>query len=284
MITKYDLHSHTFYSDGHLSVPDLLDRAVERNVDVFAITDHDTIQAIDEAHAYIKNNALPIKLINGVEISTKWHSFEIHVVGLNIDIHHPALTEIIKAQSEKRELRALEMGRRLAKHGHEEVYPRAKELAEQGQITRAHFAQVLLERGVAKTMQGVFNKYLTRGNMGYVPSEWCTIADAVAAITAAGGVAVLAHPGRYKMSNKWLRKLLEEFKQAGGGAIEVALPQQAPCERQFLGQLCQEYGLLGSQGSDFHYPTPWSDLGKNLYLPKDCEGVWQSWEPKGELQ
>ncbi len=84
------------------------------------------------------------------------------------------------------------------------------------------------------------------------------------------------------MSNKWLRKLLDEFSNAGGRAIEVALPQQAPCERQFLGQLCQEYGLLGSQGSDFHYPTPWSDLGKNLYLPKDCQGVWQFWEEKGE--
>jgi len=101
---------------------------------------------------------------------------------------------------------------------------------------------------------------------------------AIAAIHAAGGVAVLAHPSSYKMSNKWLRKLLVEFKSVGGDAMEVAQPQQAPSERQFLGLLSQEYELLCSQGSDFHFPTSYLELGKNLYLPKDCQGVWQTWE------
>lgn len=282
MITKYDLHSHTHYSDGRLTVSELLDRAVERNVDVLAITDHDSVQAISEANRLIDEKQLPLSLVSGVEISTKWHSFEIHVVGLDINIASSALVDLLDSQTQKREARAIEIGNRLAKAGYLDVYSDAKVLAEQGQITRAHFAQVLVNRGVAKNLQGVFNKFLTRGNTGYVPSEWCTIADAVSAIKSSGGIAVLAHPGRYKMSNKWLRKLLDEFSNAGGRAIEVALPQQAPCERQFLGQLCQEYGLLGSQGSDFHYPTPWSDLGKNLYLPKDCQGVWQFWEEKGE--
>ncbi|WMN61514.1 PHP domain-containing protein [Pseudoalteromonas xiamenensis] len=280
-MTKYDLHSHTHYSDGRLTVSELLDRAVERNVDVLAITDHDSVQAISEANRLIDEKKLPLSLISGVEISTKWHSFEIHVVGLNINIASTSLVDLLDSQTQKREARAIEIGNRLAKAGYLDVYSDAKALAEQGQITRAHFAQVLVNRGVAKNLQGVFNKFLTRGNTGYVPSEWCTIADAVSAITSSGGIAVLAHPGRYKMSNKWLRKLLDEFSYTGGKAIEVALPQQAPCERQFLGQLCQEYGLLGSQGSDFHYPTPWSDLGKNLYLPKDCQGVWQFWEEKG---
>ena len=108
------------------------------------------------------------------------------------------------------------------------------------------------------------------------------MATAITAIKAAGGVSVLAHPGRYQMSNKWLRKLLSEFKLAGGQAMEVALPQQAPSERQFLGQLSQEFDLLASQGSDFHYPMPWSDLGKNLYLPKDCQAVWQFWQDAQE--
>ncbi|CCQ11777.1 COG0613, Predicted metal-dependent phosphoesterases (PHP family) [Pseudoalteromonas luteoviolacea B = ATCC 29581] len=284
VITKYDLHSHTHYSDGHLSVAALIARAIEKQVDVLSITDHDSVQALEEAHDYIKSIGSEIQLINGVEISTKWHSFEIHVVGLNIARKNSDLLTLLAAQSQKREERAIEMGRRLAKQGFEEVYPHAKALAEQGQITRAHFAQVLLERGVANSMQGVFNKFLTRGNTGYVPSVWCSISEAVAAIKAAGGVAVLAHPGRYKMSNKWLRKLLDEFSGVGGEAIEVALPQQAPCERQFLGQLCKEYNLYGSQGSDFHYPMPWSDLGKNLYLPKDCQGVWHSWEQQGARQ
>ncbi|WP_462171861.1 RNase RNM [Pseudoalteromonas xiamenensis] len=281
-MTKYDLHSHTHFSDGRLTVSELLYRAVERNVDVLAITDHDSVQAISEANRLIDEKQLPLSLVSGVEISTKWHSFEIHVVGLDINIASSALVDLLDSQTQKREARAIEIGNRLAKAGYLDVYSDAKSLAEQGQITRAHFAQVLVNRGVAKNLQGVFNKFLTRGNTGYVPSEWCTIADAVSAIKSSGGIAVLAHPGRYKMSNKWLRKLLDEFSNAGGRAIEVALPQQAPCERQFLGQLCQEYGLLGSQGSDFHYPTPWSDLGKNLYLPKDCQGVWQFWEEKGE--
>ncbi|MFC3034667.1 PHP domain-containing protein [Pseudoalteromonas fenneropenaei] len=283
-MTKYDLHSHTYFSDGRLSVADLLQRAVDKKVDVLAITDHDTTQALPAAHEWIAKQQLPLQLINGVEISTKWHSFEIHIVGLNIDPDNATLIELLASQTEKRESRALEIDRRLAKHGYTDTLVEAKALASEGQITRSHFAQVLLSRGVANNMQGVFNKFLSRGNHGYVPSEWCDIESAVAAIKAAGGVAVLAHPGRYKMSNKWLRKLLEEFKVVGGEAIEVALPQQAPCERQFLGQLCQEFQLLGSQGSDFHYPLPWSDLGRNLYLPKDCQGVWQLWETQGEAQ
>ena len=123
----------------------------------------------------------------------------------------------------------------------------------------------------------MFKKFLVRGKPGYVTSEWCDIATAVKAIKAAGGQAVLAHPSRYKLSNKWLRRLLQEFKHAGGDGIEVALPQQAPSDRQFLAQLAEEYQLLSSQGSDFHFATNWLELGKNLYLPKASVPIWQDW-------
>lgn len=274
---KYDLHSHSTFSDGRLAVSALLERATERGVDVLAITDHDTVAGLAPARAYIADKQLPLSLVSGVEISTKWESFEIHIVGLNIDENADALNTLLASQQQKRRERAKEIGARLAKRGYEGIYEEAQLLAENAEITRAHFAKALVDRGVAKNIQGVFKKYLGRNKIGYVPSSWCSMAQAIEAIHSAGGVSVLAHPGRYQMSNKWLRKLLDEFSAAGGKAMEVAQPQQAPSERQFLGQLSREYNLLASQGSDFHYPTNWLDLGKNLYLPKDCQGVWQFW-------
>ena len=275
---KYDLHSHTTHSDGQLTVEELLTRAVDKNIDVFAITDHDTVAAIKPAQEFIQTENLPLSLISGVEISTKWESFEIHIVGLNVDIDNFDLTSLLTQQQQKREVRALEIGARLTKNGFDGIYEQAKELAQDAQITRAHFARALIERGVAKNFPGVFKKYLGRGKTGYVPSNWCNMQTAIEAIHSAGGIAVVAHPGRYQMSNKWLRKLLTEYKSVGGDAMEVAQPQQAPSERQFLGELSREYDLLCSQGSDFHFPTSYLELGKNLYLPKDCQGVWQAWE------
>ncbi|MCG7560889.1 PHP domain-containing protein [Pseudoalteromonas sp. McH1-42] len=274
---KYDLHSHSTFSDGRLAVGALLERATERGVDVLAITDHDTTAGIAPARAYITDQQLPLSLISGVEISTKWESFEIHIVGLNIDESNNALSTLLASQQQKRRDRAKEIGARLAKRGYEGIYEQAQTLAENAEITRAHFAKALVDRGVAKNIQGVFKKFLGRNKIGYVPSSWCSMSEAIDAIHQAGGVSVLAHPGRYQMSNKWLRKLLSEYSAAGGKAMEVAQPQQAPSERQFLGQLSREFDLLASQGSDFHYPTNWLDLGKNLYLPKDCQGVWQFW-------
>jgi len=277
-LIKYDLHSHTTHSDGQLTVEELLTRAVDKNIDVFAITDHDTVAAIKPAQEFIQTENLPLSLISGVEISTKWESFEIHIVGLNVDIDNFDLTSLLTQQQQKREVRALEIGARLTKNGFDGIYEQAKELAQDAQITRAHFARALIERGVAKNFPGVFKKYLGRGKTGYVPSNWCNMQTAIEAIHSAGGIAVVAHPGRYQMSNKWLRKLLTEYKSVGGDAMEVAQPQQAPSERQFLGELSREYDLLCSQGSDFHFPTSYLELGKNLYLPKDCQGVWQAWE------
>ncbi|KPV96071.1 Error-prone DNA polymerase [Pseudoalteromonas sp. P1-9] len=274
---KFDLHSHTYYSDGKLSPEDLVERAVEKGVDILAITDHDTVKALPIAQQHIDKNALPLTLVKGIEFSTKWESFEIHIVGLNIDVENSTLACLIAEQTGKRATRAEKMAEKLEKRGFENVLEQAKALANKGQLTRAHFAQVIQTQGAAKTLQGVFKKFLVRGKPGYVTSEWCDIATAVKAIKAAGGQAVLAHPSRYKLSNKWLRRLLEEFKHAGGDGIEVALPQQAPSDRQFLAQLADEYQLLSSQGSDFHFATNWLELGKNLYLPKASVPIWQDW-------
>lgn len=274
---KIDLHSHTVYSDGRLTPQQLVDRALEFNLGVLAITDHDTLAGLVEAKRYLESKQTDLTLINGIEFSTKWESFEIHIVGLNVAIETPELTALINEQQSKREVRAERMAEKLEKKGFSDVLTAAKALAGVGQLTRAHFAQVIVDQGGAKNIQAVFKKYLRRGNPGYVTSDWCDMATAISSIRAAGGKAVLAHPSRYDLSNKWLRKLLIEFKLAGGQGIEVALCQQAPCDRQFLAQLSREYQLECSQGSDFHFPTNWLELGRNLYLPKDCVPVWHDW-------
>ncbi|MCP4955781.1 MAG: PHP domain-containing protein [Photobacterium aquimaris] len=273
----FDLHCHTTASDGRLSPQDLVRRAVEMRVDVLAITDHDTIDGLAQAHAVIEQDQLPITLINGIEISTVWQNFDIHIVGLNIDPSHPELISFISAQAAHRFERAKEIGARLEKNKMPGAFEGAMALAGDASITRAHFARWLVDQGYAKTMQAVFKKFLTRGNPGYVPPSWCSIADAVAVIHAAGGQAVIAHPGRYQMTAKWIKRLIQHFIEAGGDAIEVAQPQQAPQERRTFGDYAIQYNLLASQGSDFHYPSPWTELGRNLWLPKDVSPLWQDW-------
>lgn len=279
-LSCYDLHSHTTASDGMLTPEQLLDRAAEMGVTVLAITDHDTTDALPAAHHYQQANNLPLKVINGVEISTHWEHHEIHIVGLNIDITHPAMTELLAQQSARRRARGMLISERLAKAGIEGTWEEANALAQGGEVTRGHFARVLIARGVEPTIPKVFKRYLARNKTGYVPPQWCDIPDAVKAVHAAGGQAVLAHPGRYGLSAKWLKRLCDFFKQAGGDAMEVAQCQQAPDERRTLAQYAVTYGLKASQGSDFHQPCSWIELGRKLWLPGDVIPIWQDWSLK----
>lgn len=246
-------------------------------VTVLAITDHDTTTGLAEAHRVIAEQALPLTLINGVEISTNWQNFDIHIVGLNLDITHPQLTELLALQKQRRQERAEEIARRLEKNRIPNPLEGARRLANGAELTRAHFARYMVEIGIAPNLTKIFNKYLSKGRVGYVPPQWCSMAEAIAAIQAAGGNAVLAHPDHYDLSAKWLRRLIVDFKQANGDGIEVAHCQQAPDRRTQLGRYAQEYQLLASQGSDFHQPCTWLELGKNLWLPKDCTPVWSDW-------
>lgn len=245
---------------------------------VLAITDHDSVSGLDEAHAAIKEQNLPLQLIDGIEISTLWSNKDIHVVGLNLDIHHPDLVELIKNQEARRDARAIKMAERLEKAGYEGALEGARALAGDGTLTRAHFGKWLVDEGHAKTMQAVFKKFLTRNNIGYVPPDWCSIEEAVNVIHKAGGVAVLAHPGRYKLTAKWIKRLLAAFVEAKGDAMEVALPQQGVQERRVLADYAIQFELEASQGSDFHYSSPWTELGRNLWLPEGVVPVWQKWD------
>ena len=300
---RIDLHSHTKYSDGSLSPQALIDRALNFQIDVLAITDHDTVAGLDIAHGYIqslndqllKNQSqekqpagnvenkklakkkIQLKLIDGIEISTAWQGFEIHIVGLHIDKCHGELLNLIESQQQARELRAELMGEKLTKCGFINIYQNAKNLAGEGSITRAHFAKVLLREGHVATMQKAFDKYIGKGQKAYVKPTWCDINTAVTAIHAAGGSAVMAHPIRYDLSAKWLRRLIVEFKSCGGDGLEIVLPQMSPQQRQLMLNYCLEYDLHASMGSDFHNPSKWSDLGRNLRMPEQAKPVWTLW-------
>ena len=167
---RIDLHCHTHCSDGTLSPQTLIDRAVNYQIDVLAITDHDTVEGFDIALDYIVEKNIPIKLVSGIEISTAWQGFEIHIVGLNIDINNLALQQLISCQQEAREQRAVSIGEKLAKCGFEDAYHDAKKLAGSGTITRAHFAKVLYQQGHVGTMQKAFDEYL--GKKSFINNVW----------------------------------------------------------------------------------------------------------------
>ncbi|MFH7526717.1 PHP domain-containing protein [Aeromonas sp. A5] len=271
---RFDLHCHTTASDGVLSPADLVRRAAEKEVAMLAVTDHDTLAGLDEVRQTIAAEQLPLRLVSGVEISTGWEHHEIHIVALGVDEKNSRLVEFLRGQQARREARAEEIGRRLEKCLIPGTYDEAKQLAGDAAVTRAHFARVLVARGVADNMQKVFKKYLSRGNKGYVPAEWPEMRDAIAVIHDAGGLAVLAHPSRYDLTAKWIKRLLVAFKAAGGDAMEVSLPQQSPQERANLGQWAKEYDLYISVGSDFHFPSNWTELGRHLWLPKEGTPLW----------
>lgn len=270
----YDLHSHTTCSDGSLTPQELLTRASVRQVNVLAITDHDTTDALSQAIEFRDEQQLDLKLVKGTEISTKWHGFEIHIVGLCIEPNEPSFQQVMETQRQNRAIRAKNIAAKLEKKGVTAPYERAFELAKGPYISRTHFAKVLLEQGFVSTFDQAFKKYLGKGKSCYVTSNWMDIDTAVKFIHLAGGIAVLAHPIRYDLSNKWLTKLVDYFAEVGGDALEVGLTQMSPNQRTHLCNLATERGLYSSQGSDFHTPARWLDLGKNLRLTDKCKPVW----------
>ncbi|MGL6177560.1 MAG: RNase RNM [Vibrionaceae bacterium] len=272
-----DLHSHTTASDGKLAPDELVRRAVQHNVHMLAITDHDTVAGLALAAQTIACEQLPLQLVNGIEISTCWENKDIHIVGLNIDPEHASLQALIAKQTSLRNERAALIAHRLSKVRITGALEGAQQLAGDGQLTRAHFARWLVESGVVSNAQKAFKRYLARGNAGYVPPNWCSIEEAVQTIHHAGGQAVLAHPLHYKLTTKWLKRLLQYFADAGGDAMEVSFSQQSEQDRQQLAALATHFQLLSSQGSDFHYPKPWVELGRHLHLPNACTPIWSKW-------
>lgn len=270
----YDLHCHSHYSDGELAPEELVARASACGVTHLALTDHDTTAGIAAAQAAIQAQQLPLQLIPGVEITCRWQGFEIHLVGLNLDVDHPALEALLQQQQSKRQQRYEAMLAKLHKAGIEVTPPLAAQLT---MPTRKHLADALVAQGWVKDIESAFRRYLGKGQQAYVATEWSSLAEAITAVQAAGGKAVIAHPHAYQLSNKWLRRLLRESKEWGVDGVEVAISQQRPGDRLALATMAEEIGLEASAGSDFHGPRPWRELGKNLCLPSNTVPIWSTW-------
>ncbi len=272
-----DLHCHSTVSDGLLTPAQLVEHAAVRGVDVLALTDHDDIGGLEEAHrvAAEKN----ITLINGVEISVNWRGQTLHIVGLNIDPAHLQLVHGLNSIRDGRTVRARKIAAQLDKFGIHGSLEGAYAHAGEGRlIGRTHFARFLVQQGYAKDVKSVFKKYLVKGKPGYASHQWAPLSDAVAWIRSSGGRAVIAHPARYKLGKNALDELLLEFLALGGEAIEVITASHTPEQSLLFARHSQRMGLLASRGSDFHGPgESYFDLGRMPELPPNCTPVWHDW-------
>lgn len=271
----YDLHTHTGYSDGSLTPEALIAHAHAAGVKVLALTDHDCTDGI--AQARVAAADVGIALVAGVEISVTWQRQTIHVLGLGIAPATADLQTGLQALRVTRDARAHEIGARLAKAGVGDAYAGASALAAGPIISRTHYARFLVSAGHARDLRRAFKQYLTRGAPGYVPVNWVAPEVAVAWIHAAGGQAVLAHPARYKLTTTQVRRLLADFKAAGGDGIEVISGSHSRDDMYRFALLAREFGFLASAGSDYHGPDSWLDLGALPPLPVECEPVWRDW-------
>jgi len=276
MSLVYDLHTHTTASDGELSPKALIIKAKENGIDVIAITDHDTTAGIPQAAAEAENQN--IKLLIGIELSVSWMDKNFHIVGLNIDPDNAALNESLKNTGELREQRAIEIGKRLDKHGVSNAYHEARELAGIHTITRSHFARVLINQGFAKDTKEVFKKYLVHNKPGFVKTEWVEMETGLKLIKKSGGMAILAHPLRYNITASWLRKFLIAFKGTGGEGIEVVTGSSNADEIKTTASFANRFDLTGSAGSDFHgFDNTWIKLGQLAPMPESVTPVWKEW-------
>ena len=267
---RVDLHCHTTASDGSLEPAALYRRAAEQGVQMLAITDHDTTAGFERLLAGERPVAGPA-LVSGIEYSCVWHKRTVHIVGLAIAPDDDATRAAVARQSAARQRRAQIIGERLARKGFAGIYESALELAGDSQIGRPHFARAMVASGRLAREEDAFEHYLGAGKLGDVKTEWPSLEDVVSWIRAAGGIAVLAHPLKYKLSNRQLRLLLREFKATGGGALEVVSGMQPPDRTAYLAQLAAQNGLLASEGSDFHAPGSfWRELGQASRLPGNC--------------
>lgn len=277
MTQLYDLHCHSTASDGALSPTDLVKRAAENGVTILAITDHDTTSGIFEAQTCA--NLLGITLINGIEISAQWEKLGIHIVGLNIDPENSTLQNVIAQLHIMRTERAEKISQKLAKKGISNALESVQKVASNEMITRVHFANFLVSQAYVSSISEAFDRYLGDGKVAYVSTVWTPLETAVQAIRTAGGVAVLAHPLRYKLTATRLKKLLSVFKNAGGQGIEVVTGRYNPDEMRVLANYAMQFELAGSMGSDFHSPiNQWLELGKLAPLPEKIKPIWELWQ------
>ena len=276
-MTQYDLHCHSTRSDGLLSPTDVVRRAAARGVDVLALTDHDELAGLDEAR--VAAHECGIRLIDGCELSVTWRSTTIHVVALGIDAGHAALADGLDEVRRGRDARARRIGESLADAGIPDAFEGALAYVTSARlVSRTHFARHLIDKGHARDMKDAFKRFLTAGKPGHVPHAWATLSQAIDWIHGAGGQAVIAHPGRYKLTHAGLREMVREFRDIGGHGIEVVSPSHTRAQYDEFAALARVCGLKASCGSDFHGPGESRfDFGELPPLPSGVEPIWTGW-------
>jgi hypothetical protein len=276
-LDNFDLHNHSVASDGTLTPTQLIELGARHGAQAMALTDHDTVDGLEEAAAAARRCG--IRFVNGVEISVSWGETTLHVVGLGVDPGCAGLVEGLRSIRDGRLGRAKRMAEALEGLG----FPGTLEAAlahagSEQRLSRTHFARHLAQAGAVRDAQQAFDRYLGKGKPAYVQHRWARLEDAMAWILGAGGVAVLAHPGRYGLKPLARETLLEEFKRLGGEAIEVVTGSHRPEEYATWRRVAQEHGFLASRGSDFHGPgeSP-VEPGRLPPLPASLRPVWSRW-------
>lgn len=272
--SHFDLHCHSTRSDGVLAPAALVARAAQRGVRALALTDHDEVSGLPEARAAAQ--ACGIELIDGVEISVTWRGYTIHVVGLMVDPANETLLEGLHENRSGRDARAARMSDQLQAVGIPDALRGAQSYVTNPElVSRTHFARFLVESGYVSSTQAAFDRYLGGGKPGFVRHEWTSLERAIRWILAAGGIPVLAHPGRYKLSEADFAAFLADFKALGGLAVEVVTGSHSPDQYGYWAKRAVEFGLLASMGSDFHGGRDvYRDLGELPPLPSTCKPVW----------
>ena len=272
--TNPDLHCHSVVSDGTLTPEVLAARAKANGVDLWALTDHDEVGGQQRAAAAAQ--AQGMAYLTGVEISVTFAHTTVHIVGLGFDASNIPLVQGLERTRGGRGERAREMAEQLAKAGIAGAYEGALHFVGNPElISRTHFARFLVEAGVCRDTNEVFRKYLIEGKPGFVPHRWASLGDAVRWITQASGVAVIAHPARYRLSANEEFALFSEFKQHGGQGVEVVTGSHSAAEAVTYAAMAKEFGLAASRGSDFHSPDEsHTDMGTLPPLPAHVQPVW----------
>ncbi|MDD3758901.1 MAG: PHP domain-containing protein [Advenella sp.] len=270
-----DLHCHSTVSDGVLSPTEVATRAAGNGVQVWSLTDHDEVGGQQEAARVARE--LGMTYIPGIEISVTWAEHTLHIVGLGIDPENAAMNAGLERIRNDREQRARVMSDKLAEFGIMNAYEGALKYADNPNLlSRTHFARYIVETGHCKHMQEVFDKYLADGKPAYIAGDWASLEEAINWITQAGGIAVIAHPGRYKYSRSEFVTLYKTFKLMGGRGIEVVTGSHTVDQYHQYAHIARQYGFLASCGSDFHSPSESSmDLGKLPPLPSGLTPVWE---------
>ena len=279
MSQRLDLHVHSTCSDGALSVPDLLERALAADIQTIALTDHDTIKGVETAREWLSNNSeASLQLISGTELSCVWQGVTIHVVGLNFDVQNTLLESYLQGLDYARSERAELIASRLEKQGFKGALAGAQAIAGEAQLGRPHFARWLVDAGHCDSMNVAFKRWLGRGKLGDVKVFWPSLEEAVDVVVKAGGVAVLAHPQHYGMTRAKLKRLVLAFAQAGGSALELPLGRDHADVALYVRRLLNECELSVSLGSDFHADSEWGPrLGVDVALARNLNPVWAGW-------